>query len=350
MITLITGLPRNGKSLYSIDTIQKYSLAENRPVFYHNIDGLTLPWTKIDDPEKWFELPIGSIIVFDEAQIVFRPSSSTATIPKFISELEVHGHYGHDIFILTQHPMFVHSHIRRLANRHYHVVRFLGFDKATIHEFQKTRDNCDKNTSGSIEHHYLYNKSLYGAYKSADLHTIKKRIPFRLILLLILPFVLIGIIYAGYTSLISISEKNEQTPETVTDQSTSSQPSNSLPAQPPVLSYIESRMPVVQGLPHTAPIYAKATEPVRAPYPAACVVMASKGCHCYTDQATKLDVPLDICMQIVKTGFYMDWNKENEGKYDTKPQYSGVSGRSPDVDGPVLQLDNKPLRASPSNA
>ena len=68
MLTLITGQPGNGKSLYTISFVEAKRQAESRPVFYYGIPELTLPWTQLEDPTKWYECPEKSIIVIDEVQ------------------------------------------------------------------------------------------------------------------------------------------------------------------------------------------------------------------------------------------------------------------------------------------
>ena len=49
MITLITGLPGNGKTLYALQYVADLAKRENRPVWYHNITGLSaeLGWHAI---------------------------------------------------------------------------------------------------------------------------------------------------------------------------------------------------------------------------------------------------------------------------------------------------------------
>ena len=37
--------------------------------------------------------------------------------------------------------------------------------------------------------------------------------------------------------------------------------------------------------------------------------MKSQGCTCYSQQGTKLVVPAEICTQIVKNGYFVDWEK-----------------------------------------
>lgn len=71
--------------------------------------------------------------------------------------------------------------------------------------------------------------------------------------------------------------------------------------------YLESRQARIPDLPHTAPAYDEVTKPVTAPYPAACVQDA-KRCLCYTQQGTLLRTSGEVCAQIVKYGYFMDWD------------------------------------------
>ena len=91
----------------------------------------------------------------------FRPRSSGSPVPDYVSELETHRHKGYDLFLITQHPMLIDGNVRKLTGKHYHVKRFLGFPKSTIHEFEQVRDNCDKSTRGSIENQFFYPKKVY---------------------------------------------------------------------------------------------------------------------------------------------------------------------------------------------
>ena len=87
-------------------------------------------------------------------------------------------------------------------------------------------------------------------------------------------------------------------------------------------TWVEEQKPRIAGLPHTAPIYDKVTQPDGAPYPAACVASATR-CVCYTDQATRIDTPESLCRAIVKSGYYMAWG--NAGRA-SKQQASFVRG------------------------
>lgn len=323
MITLITGLPGSGKSLFTLKTVNDLATKENRPVFYHGIPELTLPWELMEKPEQWVDLPSGSIVVIDECQTSFRPRAASVAPPRHVSELETHRHKGLDFFLITQHPMLIDSNVRRLTGRHYHVERFYGFQKSTINEFQQVRENCDKSTKGAIKTHFVYPKEVFNWYKSADLHTVKKRLPARLFLIVALPIFLIWILWTGYQAVLGIAAESES--ESAVSSPASSAAGQLMPAGAvPVVDYFGGRVERVAGLPHTAPVYDEVTKPVEAPLPAACVEIRGQ-CTCYSQQATKLNTPPDICRQIVEKGYFVDF--ENGDALQAKQQPFNVPQR-----------------------
>ncbi len=341
MINLVTGLPGAGKTLWTLQQVKALAERENRKVYYHGIPELTLDWELMKSPEDWIKLPPKSIIVIDECQSSFRPRAASVTPPPYIAEFETHRHKGLDFFLLTQHPMLIDSNIRRLAGKHFHVVRFYGFQKSTVHEFQQVRENCDKSTKNSIETHFIFPKDVFNWYKSADAHTMKKRIPMRMIMVIILPIVLISVLYYLSTVIGDLISKPHEMAE---DQIKKPAAENTTAADTPstqkavsgtlqevqAYNYIEARTPALPDFPHTAPVYAGLTQPKDAPFPAACLQSNSKGCQCYTQQGTKMQISLPVCMQIVKEGFFVDW-QEADKRYQSQSNRVG-DGAQPHVD------------------
>lgn len=310
MITLITGLPGSGKSLFTLKTIKDMADKEMRPVFYHGIPELTLDWQKMEKGEDWVDCPQGAIIVIDECQGTFRPRANGAAVPKCVSQLEVHRHSGHDLFLITQHPMLLDGNVRRLVGRHFHVVRFYGFQKSTIHEFQSVRENV-KSLKGSIEKHFVYPKEVFSWYKSADLHTVKKRIPARLVLVILMPilFVLVAW-YAiktinGFTDHHTPENLEQQTEKVINLTGQPYAPARQYAKEEP--TWLEARQERVPGLPYTAPVYDKLTEPITVPVPAACVDFRGQ-CKCYSQQGTPVATPEYLCKQIIQGGMFVDFN------------------------------------------
>ena len=338
MINLVTGLPGSGKTLYTLKTVNDYVEKENkalalqgkplRQVFYHGIPELTLPnWQLMSSPEDWINLPSHSIIVIDECQSTFRPRAASVKPPPYIAEFETHRHKGLDFYLLTQHPMLVDGNIRRLAGKHYHVVRFYGFPKSTIHEFQSVRDNVDKNTKNSIPTHFVYPKEVFNWYKSADNHTMKRRIPMRLVMLVILPIILIIAAYIAMNSISSIQTRPHDEMEKITNAEKSGSPldminpSSGGSGGQPQLTYIAAHTPEIKDFAFTAPAYQEIIKPVAAPFPAACLQSKSKGCKCYTQQGTVYPVADNVCKNIVQNGFFVDWqNAPQAERFEASPQ------------------------------
>lgn len=302
MIYLTTGQPGAGKTLWTIFYVKQLAERENRTVYFSGINDLKLPWVELDDPRQWHRLPPGSIIVLDEAQRLFRPRATGSAVPDYVQALETHRHHGYDIFVVTQHPMLIESNVRRLIGRHWHVQRTFGLHRATVHEFHELRQEPDKSREGSIRHEWSYPAEVFNYYKSAELHTHKRSVPVRVWLLFALPPILGMLGYSAYSMLLTHEQQDQQP---VADGGGKAEPADTVGFRSREIGFIESHSPRIPGLLHTAPRYDEITRPVSAPKPVACVATKSR-CRCYTSQATPLNVPGDLCAQIVASGWFDD--------------------------------------------
>lgn len=345
MLTLFTGLPGNGKTLFALTYIKAKAEKENRPVFYNNIKGLTLPWTEIK-AEEWMTVPDGSIIVLDECQATFPTKANGAALPKHYEELATHRHKGLDIFLITQHPSLVHNFVRRLVGQHFHSVRKFGFERATIHEWDKVAVAPEDASSqkNAIPLKWSFNKEAYTWYKSAELHTVKKRVPVKIFIAL--GFVLL-VIAAGFWFLSSFDKKASaditpvvpgQPAGTVADFLPPGQrPTTEKPFDPmaDAQEYVAMNTPRVSGLPHTAPKYDQITAPVRAPIPAACIQIGSvRGnskirCQCYSQQGTKMEVEFNMCIDMAQNGWFRDFDEDGARGGDARQAAPVISQSVP---------------------
>lgn len=340
MIYLRTGLPGAGKTLMTLAEVRERAARENRPVFYAGIEILKLDefpgWQVMDDPAKWFDCPDGSIIVHDECQTLYRPRGNGAQVPEYVSRFETHRHHGWDIYLITQHPMLVDSNIRRLAGEHCHAVRVFGSDMVTLHRWGQVKEQCDKNRADSVSETKAYPKALFSAYKSATVHTHKRRIPPRLLFLLAIPVLLAGLVWV----LLGWIDSQKELPalrENVTDVQDENRRARALtsatsagggqqgPRAATVEEYLRDRVPRVPGLPHTAPAYDGVTKVGRAPVPAACVASAAR-CVCYSQQGTRLDTPENLCRQIVKDGYFAEFDDATLAR-SSSGQHGGAPAR-----------------------
>ena len=160
-ITLITGLPGHGKGLYSLDIVNKLEKSSGRPVYYHNIKDLNLKWHQLDDPKLWINCPEGSIILLDEAWQTFPLRSNSQSPPEYVAQLATHRHKGFDIYIVTQQPSQLDTFVRKLIDKHFHVVRKFGAESAFVHEFVGLNSDPQRSRKNSIKHSYNYNKEIY---------------------------------------------------------------------------------------------------------------------------------------------------------------------------------------------
>lgn len=306
MITVITGQPGAGKTLYTLQMVTEWAEREKRSVYFSGIKDLRLPWAELEDGAEWYKLPSGSIVVVDEAQRIFRPRGTGGQVPVHVAELETHRHKGLDLVLVTQHPKLLDANVRRLGGRHLHVVRTFGMQRATIHEWGEVRDECDKSREDSIRHEWTYPAAMFAAYQSAEVHTHKRRVPARLWLLLLAP-ILIALCVWWVVRWWETAGKPKVGAGAKADSGkiVSAPLSESGKLSP--AAYVAQHQPRVAGLAYTAPVYDDVVRPVRAPYPAACVANKSR-CQCYSEQGTRLDMPPELCRSMVEKGFYVAWD------------------------------------------
>jgi zona occludens toxin len=192
MLELITGTPGAGKSALAVTEVCKavpgsfieatdrvtshgitYDKGDKVPRhLYTNIPHLLLEHTLIDADgfrtwHKWAEP--GDVIVFDEAQEVWRPRALGKDVPEEIAALETHRHRGVDIVVITQHPMLIDANVRRLVNRHRH-VRLLPASQRLLYEWDHQGTPGSYKTC-TAKRPWRPSKKDLALYRSAQLHT-----------------------------------------------------------------------------------------------------------------------------------------------------------------------------------
>jgi hypothetical protein len=321
---LHTGLQGHGKTLLTLHHVEKLRIETGRKVFYSGIRELTLDWEEFGapsadkekpwftDPSKWYELPDGAIIVIDEAQRLFRPRGTGAAVPPYESAMETLRHKGHTLFLITQMPKLVSSHVRSLSGVHRHVMRKFGSSWVTMHEWAGVRDNCDKSRKDSMETQLRFPKALFSAYKSAEIHTVKFSVPWKLWALLLLPLVAIAgfwwIFYGRESArkVVPASPAVNTSLQAQTGSASASGGSGRDRAPQTVQSLYASFQPRIAGLPFTASRYDALTDPVRVPVIVGCWQSASAG-FCFTQQGTRIALPRDVAAAFIEAGQFVDF-------------------------------------------
>jgi hypothetical protein len=189
--------------------------------------------------------------------------------------------------------------------------------RATIFQFESCKVEPLSKTSDGRRLDWKYPREVFNYYKSAELHTVKRRIPMVVWVTIITPLVVIGLIWFFIDS----HYEDGKVVVTKSQREQLAAPGEGVPVpvaesgKPPVKApsgktqtpreYIESFSPRIAGLAYTAPVYDEVTRPVEAPVPVACIESASKGCRCWSQQATRLDMPDELCRNIVQKGFFL---------------------------------------------
>lgn len=327
MIYLTTGANGAGKTLLTLRDVRKKSLEESRPVYYNGRFELVADfgWKKID-VKDWQTVPDGAIFLFDECHNDFPARSGKDAVPDYVKMLAEHRRRGFDFFLITQHPNNIDAFVRRLIGSpgwHRHLKRASGAPLVSVLEWPSVNENCQKagaGESGTVNM-VSYPKEVYAWYVSTSLDTAKTKIPFRVWVVLAAVVLVPLCIWYAYVQFAGNSAARQAKMLGQAGANAAGGPGASTTpggpartAERPVLSraqYIASFEPRLGGLPHTASRYDELSRPQQMPKPAACIDGIKPGardrkCTCWSQQATVLRIPEDVCRQIAAGGYFDD--------------------------------------------
>jgi zona occludens toxin len=208
MITLITGVPGSGKTLYTVWLAEKLARSGRR-VLVDGIRDLAIDHVQVDEAwvRKWHEnVQANDVVIIDEVQRYWPPTSVSVKPTEDIEKLHVHRHLGVDFIVITQHPNRMSKVIRDLVGRHVHVRRMLGLQKAMLYEWDSAR-NPQGNLKDAVKTWWSYPKNVFALYTSAELHTKPKAVIPKA--LFIIPVALVaGVFFAwkGYQRVTSLGK------------------------------------------------------------------------------------------------------------------------------------------------
>ncbi|MBN9330127.1 MAG: hypothetical protein ABT03_02920 [Comamonas sp. SCN 67-35] len=315
MITLITGTPGAGKTLYAISkllrdlvgSVVKSTDQNGQPVetprrILTNIPRLLLDHELIGpdaggglaDWQQWCQP--GDVIAYDEVQRCWPPRANGSKVPDYISALETHRHKGVDFILITQHPMLLDRNVRALVGRHLHVRRIGGMGASIVYEW----DHCSQSLMYSKalkKSPFKYDKSAFNLYLSSELHTKPKTsIP---PLLYVVGLALVAAAVLVPTLMNRIASKGAPAAES---KPASSSVPGALPSKlkdKPIASGggsaggkpydVSEFVPVVSYEPRSAPIYDALRQVVTMPRIVGQICVGEADCYCMTQQGTRVN-------------------------------------------------------------
>jgi len=342
MFTLVTGVPGTGKTLWTLTELSKI---KDRPIYYSGIPDLSgdLGWIELDNPLRFHEeLPDGSIVVIDEVQQYFRTRAPKTPVPDALQFIETHRHKGIDIYFITQKPKFLDHHARGLAGRHVNFNRNFGLQQSVMYDFNRYTDIDDKwALKDAVKTTFKFPKSSYGLYKSAEVHTHKRRLPKKLLIIPLLFIVIASFIYLGYSTLFADST----TPTVISSVTGLPQAGTTLISN----NWENAFIPAVAGLPFTAPIYKDLAVPKSIPMITGCVKSElTEKCNCYTQQGTKISMSLAQCNHFVKNPIFDFTKKPPSDKPELNKEYNQRE-REPQQGASRVALSDTSYKNSLSN-
>lgn len=329
MITLVTGIPGSGKTAYVVDWL--LSLPKERPIFCDGVPDLALEhevcpplpdWTHEEDDASSqsgkkisFTFPVGSVVVLDEAQRVYRPRATGSKVPPEVAAFETHRHLGLDFILITQSPGLIDSNIRKLVGRHVHFrVTWAG---RYMHEWNECQDvESSSARSLAATTRYTLPKRAFAQYKSAEQHTKHKaKIP---IVVYVLIAAVLALGFFGWRVYSRVSGAINGEAVATSKPAASSRPGSAgrAPGTSPVgpmtvAEYVQAQKPRIPGLLHSAPVYDGVTQPKEAPIPVGCVLNhRTKTCRCIDQQGNSYRTEAEICGQIVSHGMFVSWRAD----------------------------------------
>ena len=204
---------------------------------YTNIIGINYPGvlsihSTVENPFDWRDLPDGSIVFYDEAhehpafsaKDLLPPARTDAEKKRKEQILDIgysltlHGHFGFDIYLITQNPKLLNEHVRAACSVHYVMRRLWGLDVAMIYEFAEVQTyfaNATRKQALSVKR-FRYPKNLYKYYVSSNVHNIQKRVPLLYMAFFAIPIAIFALGYskASDTGFFGLIPKKEQTVQT----------------------------------------------------------------------------------------------------------------------------------------
>lgn len=348
-IMLITGLPGSGKSLSAVEVLyREVQKGTGRTIYCVGIDGLADGLAEpLDDPMRWQDLPDGSLIVVDEAQKFF-PARRAETLPP-VRALSEHRHRGFDFVLITQHPMMIDAYVRKLVSEHVHVVRRWGASVSTKFRWSEVVEDVQSVSmrARASETVWRYPKDLYRLYKSATLHTVKRKLPWQLIAL---PLIAVagalatwwawGLLFGDEST--KPKAESVKTPDRPAPRRAAESEKEKRIQYSDELEYAQMHTPRIASLPWSAPVFDD-RRPVAEPE-VYCVIIEGKPCRCYTEQVTRYHMEDRNCRSIAVDGVYNPYRRRlsdrpspSEVDKDTGGRVANVPERKPDRGEPIQE-------------
>lgn len=334
MIYWFTGQPGHGKTLHAIDRLLDFK-AKGRPVYACNIREFDYEKAGVLEmtPEQFRDwpnfLPDGAVALVDEAyeHDMLPKRAPGSKVPHHVEQLAKHRHRGLDFIFVSQSPdkqcdQFVHD----LIERHVHVRRRFGTQFVHLREFDRFEARAEKaipliNRRGKLP------TRPRGLYKSTELDTTERRIPWYYIAFVVGIPLGLGMFYYAFGNMSGRLAGDRAQDATAAD-SVAREANGALAtvaaagfSASSVDEYMASMTPRIPSQPWTAPAYDGKISLSQDPPRIFCSLAApgesvdgvwkqNSQCSCVTEQGTLYRLDMATCASVARNGQYEPYYDE----------------------------------------
>lgn len=313
-ITLVTGKPGTGKTVFAISTFLKQNLEKNRIVYTLGIPDLKFPHIELtkDDLNKWNErepiegrpgvyelttLQEDSLVIVDEAADVW-PSVHLKVIPEFLQYLRKHRKHALDFLLITQDPHFLHPHVLLNVDRHIHLMTDWRGTKS--YEWPEFCQNpiLPSNQNRAVSKSYKLDKTVFSQFYSATKHLEKPKraIPKMVFFAIAMLFVIPAFAAYAYQHIIAKVDSYTVTADTPITDITKETISTVTAIQESIGQQTTS---------YSSPSLSMVSDSVDWSQVAACLSNKTN-CVCYGHQAQRLNITPDTCNSAILYGWVIN--------------------------------------------
>jgi hypothetical protein len=357
-IDLYTGQPGNGKTVQLMKRLLEAVAEGKRPVYAAGIDGLEVPGVEVIDAKRWNDtdmmgnhiVPNGAIIFVDEAWKDFGhlQDGTRAPAPPHVLALAEHRHRGIDFVWTTQMANQIFPFARGLIGSHTHVVRRFGTQFIDLYKWGELQEDVKSQSKRDLAQRTTasLDTETFKHYKSAELHTIKRKLPWKVYAL---PAIVLGVIIAGFFAYRAIQPDNMTRAVAGKPADGEAVAGNTSPGKTgeplytTAAEYAAAFTPRFATAPWTAPAY-DGREVVAKPL-LYCISSSygldgnghagKGGCRCITEQGTAYQIPVAECRLVVKVGgIYNPFKEPPEQERTAGQQRTGPPGPDPALNAP----------------
>lgn len=329
MLTILNGVPGTGKTLYTVHKIRDEFLPSGRPVYVCGLEVDLDGVQQLDFAKDWVDCPEGSIVVIDEAADYFPARGASKDVPATVQEMRKHRHKGIDLWLAVQDVRDLDVAVRRQCTQYLELSRPAQGTLLTIREYPRCKHDHENTRQTGVKT-WRYDKSLYGLYDSAVMHTHKFKLNGKgLFGLLLLGAAVSLIVWGGwgfYSGFLADGGSTTAAGALVNGAKDFAEIDASLYRERVSGSFGGSDgsdrefsglwdddaaawVPAVSGKPWTAPVFAEywEDEGVAPRFPEACVIFTGKtggqSCKCWDADAVRVQVGWRLCRSYASGGF-----------------------------------------------